>query len=539
MNVYILLISMNKLDRFKFFALVTVGLILTVSFTYWWFFVDHVPTNFNGLLHIFDYIIFGLLTYIVFHGVVNQVLLWTIVRKIKPLKYIKPEKGLKVAFITTFVPKSEPLELLHKILPAMVNADYPHDVWLLDEGNDRNARKICKQYGVNYFTRGGKDRYNTPEGKFAAKTKGGNHNAWYDAVGYKYDIVAQIDTDFIPNKKFLTKTLGYFKNPRIAFVGTPQVYGNMESLIAKGAAQQTYNFYGPILRGLAGREMTLMIGANHVVRVSALKEIDYYNAHLTEDLRTGMELHSQKWRSTYVPEVLAVGEGPSTWTAYFNQQMRWAFGCMHILFNHTPKLMKKMTRKRGGLYFLLQQHYFTGLAMAFGIFILLMYTILGIAPTSMDLFEMIVFYIPLVLWQNVIFLWLQKFFVDPKNERGLLLAGRVVSVAVWPIYFLALVGVLRGKRLVFKVTPKGDSQQSYTPLSIFKPQIVIALLMTIAFVFGSFITFNNSIVMMFWIILTAVFMYGLILSIVVPNTINKLKSLKFLKRTRPDLFLKL
>jgi cellulose synthase (UDP-forming) len=54
-----------------------------------------------------------------------------------------------------------------------------------------------------------------------------------------------------------------------------------------------------------------------VVRVAALRDIGWYQGHLTEDLATGMRFHVGPWESVYVPEPLAVGEGPTTWAAYF------------------------------------------------------------------------------------------------------------------------------------------------------------------------------------------------------------------------------
>ena len=60
-------------------------------------------------------------------------------------------------------------------------------------------------------------------------------------------------------------------------------------------------------------QMTLLIGANHVIRVSALKSVNHYSAHITEDLITGMKLHSKGWKSVYLSEPLAIGEGPDTW----------------------------------------------------------------------------------------------------------------------------------------------------------------------------------------------------------------------------------
>lgn len=72
---------------------------------------------------------------------------------------------------------------------------------------------------------------------------------------------------------------------------------NEASGVARGAGEQNYSFYRPILRGLSRRQSCMMLGANHVVRVVALKSIGYYHAHLTEDLITGMTMHSRRFKS--------------------------------------------------------------------------------------------------------------------------------------------------------------------------------------------------------------------------------------------------
>ncbi|MBP9827205.1 glycosyltransferase, partial [Candidatus Saccharibacteria bacterium] len=352
------------------------GIIITTIFAVWWFQPNHIPNNFTGFNHIIDMLLFAGVSYVVWHPILMQVLSWAIGSHIKESPEKNPQKGLKVAFVTTFVPQSESLELLHKTLPAMVAAHYRHDTWLLDEGNDLKVREICEQYGVKHFSRHQRSRFNLKDGKYATKTKGGNHNSWYDTYGNHYDFVAQIDTDFIPSRNFLIKTLGHFKNPKVAFVGTPQIYGNTDnSFIPKGAAEQTYSFYGPILRGMSGMDSTLLIGANHVIRVAALKSVDHYSAHITEDLLTGMKLHAKGWTSVYVPEALAIGEGPTNWQAYLNQQMRWAYGCIDVLLRHNPKLFKTMSMRRRIYYFLIQQHYFSGVAMVLSMILLGLYFI--------------------------------------------------------------------------------------------------------------------------------------------------------------------
>ena len=100
-----------------------------------------------------------------------------------------------MAFITTFVPGSESIEMLRRTLVSIVRADYPHDTWLLDEGDDPAARQLCAQLGVRHFSRKGIEAFNRDKGIFLAKSKGGNHNAWYVSAGRDYDVVAQVDSD--------------------------------------------------------------------------------------------------------------------------------------------------------------------------------------------------------------------------------------------------------------------------------------------------------------------------------------------------------
>lgn len=487
--------------------LTTISLFFVTFFALWWFMPAHIPNNFVGHYRIFDVILFILVSYVIWHPITMDILTWAISSHIKDVPKKDPQPGLKVAFITTIVPSSEPLELLHKCLPAMVQANYEHDTWLLDEGDNPLVKKICEQYGVKHFSRASRNEYNTPNGKYT-KTKGGNHNSWYDEFGNNYDIVAQVDTDFVPEADFLTQTLGYFRDPKVAFVGTPQIYGNIkESLIARGAAEQQYSFYGTVLRGLSGMGTTLLIGANHVIRVAALKDVNHYSAHITEDLLTGMKLHTNKWKSVYLPYALAVGEGPTTWIAYFNQQMRWAYGCMDILFHHTPKLFKKMDMRRRIYYFFLQQHYFSGIAMAVSILLLAIYFFTGLRAADIDLVRFFLSYTLIQLMCWLMSVWLQHFHIPREDESKLLLAGMVINIAVWPIWFLAFLCALTQRRLTYKVTPKGDhATKSDDSISVFIPHIVLGFTALLG-VLSSFFTHRQNIAMLFWAICSMIILF--------------------------------
>ncbi len=521
---------MTKLQRVSYILLLGTGLTLTIIFGVWWFNPAHVSHNFKGLLHPLDYFLFFNLTYIVWHQIMMDVFSWYVAAYIKsPEKTIVAEKGLRVAYLTAFVPGAEPFSILENTLKAMVEVDYPHDTWLLDEGNDPTAQEICKKYGVMHYSRKERPGFNTSAGKFAKKTKGGNYNSWLHYFDNQYDIVAQHDMDFIPTKDFLTRTLGHFKDPEVAFVGTPQVYGNLENWIARGAAEQTYGFYGPIQKGLHGHDMTLLIGANHIMRMQAYHEIDGYSAHITEDMLTGMKLYTKDWKSVYVPESLLVGEGPTTWPSYFGQQMRWAYGCMDIAFRHSPKLLIKMRIRHICNYLILLQFYFSGVAQVAGIVLLTLYFFFGITSANMVLLPILVLYLPLMIYQLLFQLWLQRFNIIPSVEKGLLLRGKLLSLATWPVFFLAFVGAVRGKRLTYVVTPKGDNGEiSYFP-SIFKLHLILGSITLVDMVVGYF-TDHTAGVVLFWAILNTLFMYYFFFAEATPLIVLYFKKISYLTK---------
>ena len=464
-------------ERLAYWGLMTVGLFLVARFAVFWFNPARLPRAFGRTLEPGDFALFAGLTLVIWHRQAMEILAWLICRRVGGRQeQPAPQRDLRVAFITTFVPGSEPLDLLSRTLANMLRADYPHDTWLLDEGNSAAARRLCLEMGVLYFSRNGIDHYNQDRGRFLARTKAGNHNSWYEEYSSKYDIVAQIDTDFQVRPNFLTRTLGHFRNPQVAFVGTPQGYGNVDNYIARGAAQQTYLFYGPIMRALSHRRMALLIGANHVIRVAALRDVGGYQGHLTEDLATGVRFHADRWESVYVPEVLAVGEGPTTWSSYFNQQYRWAYGCMNIFFTQTLRLNFRMRPNHAVYYFLLQQFYFSGLAMVVAVILLLFYYLFGWVPANFEVHQLVLWYLPLLAWRQVMLLWLQRFNVRPREERGLMWVGRILTIAAIPVYFLALAGVLSRRPATWKTTPKGtEGDQADDGLGVFIPHITLLL----------------------------------------------------------------
>ncbi len=248
---------------------------------------------------------------------------------------VVPGTGTRVVFLTSFVPGKEPLEMVTKTLEAAVRIRHRGllHVWLLDEGDDPAVKEVCDRLGVHHFSRKGVAKWNRAEGPHRAKTKHGNYNAWLDAHGDAYDFFASVDTDHVPLPNYLERMLGHFRDPDIAFVIGPQVYGNCDTFATKAAESQQFLFHALIQRAGNRYGAPMFVGTSNAVRVRALKQVGGLYDSITEDMATGFEIHrttnsatGRKWRSVYTPDVPAVGEGPTAWTDFFTQQLRWSRG---------------------------------------------------------------------------------------------------------------------------------------------------------------------------------------------------------------------
>lgn len=464
---------MSVKEKLFFWLISLAGVGAIVNYAVWWFQASHIAANTHGIFSS-NFILFALLSFVIWHGLIQRLAIWFIVGSMRKPKYIKPAKNKKVALLTCFVPGSEPYEMLEKTIQAMINVTYPHDTWVLDEGNDEYVKYLCKKYGAFHFSRKGIAKYNQESGPYKAKTKAGNHNAWRNEHEAKYDFVAQMDMDHIPHTDYLDRILGYFKDKKVSFVVGPQIYANQKNWIARGAAEQAHIFHGPIQQGFFKYDMPLFIGTNHAYRPKAIKQVGGYASTIVEDHLTGMRMYAKKWKGVYVPEIIADGEGPSNWTEYLNQQMRWSYGIFEILFKHTPFLLNKLTWPQKINFLAAQTYYLTGFASLIGILLTCVYLVFGLPAANFEIREWIIYAFPPFIISFFIQYWSQRFYLDPKTESGHHLRGMLLSLGALPIYALAFFYVIMGKKLQYLVTAKGEeSEHVQVPIKTFAPHLAI------------------------------------------------------------------
>ncbi|MEU6802258.1 glycosyltransferase family 2 protein [Streptomyces neyagawaensis] len=379
---------------------------------------------------------------------------------------VVPEPGTRVAFLTTYVPGKEPLSMVRATLEGArrIRHDGHLDVWLLDEGDDDLARALCAELGVRHFTRRGRAEWNRPKGPHKARTKHGNYNAWIAAHGEEYAFLASVDTDHVPLPNFLERMMGYFRDPDVAFVVGPQVYGNYTAPVTKAAESQQFLFHALIQRAGNRYRAPMFVGTNNVVRVAALRQIGGLRDSITEDMATGFELHRHRnpatgayWRSVYTPDVLAVGEGPASWTDFFSQQTRWSRGTYETLFKQYWKAPFTMPWGRLFSYTLMLVYYpMTAVNWLLGIVSCVLFLCFGASGTQVTPSVWLMLYSDAAALQVGLYLWNRRHNVSPHEPEGSGgLAGMAMSALSAPIYLKSLGAALLRLPCRFVVTPKG------------------------------------------------------------------------------------
>ncbi len=164
-------------------------------------------------------------------------------------------------FITTY---NEPVELVRLTLEAALRIDWPGiKVHVLDDGARPEMRAIADGLGSGYITRGdewtGKPRH----------AKAGNVNNALAATDGEFILI--LDADQIPDPRIVRHTIGYFRDPELAFVQTPQHFYNLPPGDPFG--NDAPLFYGPIMQGKDGWNAAFFCGSNAVLRREALLQL--------------------------------------------------------------------------------------------------------------------------------------------------------------------------------------------------------------------------------------------------------------------------
>lgn len=457
-------IEVTKWERISIWVLVFIGVESVVYFAAWWLEPTHSK---NMIFYLF-------LTAALFFGLYRSLADWVYLLFIKGSPGKQPLPGMTADVFTTAMP-GEPYDMFEKTLNAIVNIRYPHESYLLDGGNDPALKTLCQELGIHHI-----DCRNIPGAK-AGKVN-------YGLTKSNGEFVLVIDPDHIPESNFFDQVLGHFVNPKIGFVQVVQGYYNQdESFVARAAAEQQYNFYGPTLMGMNGMDAPIVIGANCTFRRKALDEIGGHAVDLVEDLCTSMRLHAAGWKSVYVPQRLTFGLNPADLHSYFKQQLKWSTGLFNLFFREYARNFTKWNLGQKIHYFLAGTFFFEGLATAITCVLPILFLFFQLYAVEVQLKDFLLHLTPYMVISLLISFYTQKWFRH-KSEKGLLWRGMLLFKGAWPIFTLGFLYWLTRTKVPYLPTPKTAEKGMFTNLVL--PHIAVVVLSIFAILF-TFITYDR------------------------------------------------
>jgi cellulose synthase/poly-beta-1,6-N-acetylglucosamine synthase-like glycosyltransferase len=155
------------------------------------------------------------------------------------------------------------------------------------------------------------------------------------------EIVGVVDADYVVDPSYLSALVGYFVDPTMAFVQTPQDYREYEGDTYLTACYDAYKyFFETAMPSRNDRNSIIFGGTMGLIRRSVLEGLDGWDEWcITEDAESSLRMLRAGHRGLYVNESYGKGIMPLTFSSLRRQRFRWCFGGVQILRKHWRSLM--------------------------------------------------------------------------------------------------------------------------------------------------------------------------------------------------------
>lgn len=431
-----------------------VGMLLSLTFNYvHWRTLSTLNLS-DPLNGIFSLGLFGLEMLVVVSNSI-QLFLMLMVKDRRPEADQKAIAVLERQFrpsVDILIPTyNEPAVILQRTVIGCQALDYaPKRIYLLDDTRRPEIQALARELGCEYLTR--------PDNRHA---KAGNLNHAISKT--QGELIVVFDADFVPTRNFLSRTVGFFQDPQVALVQTPQSFYNADPIARNLGLEDVLTpeeevFYRHVQPIRDGTGSVVCSGTSFVVRRQALEETGgFVTDSLTEDYFTGIRLSALGYRLVYLDEKLSAGLAAETIAAHATQRLRWARGTLQAFFIQANPLtipglspLQRLAHLEGLL------HWFTSLARVGFLLMPLAYSFLGVIPLRATPEEFLFFFVPYFLVQLTTFSWLNH------RSRSAFLSDIYSLVLAFPLALTVLQTMLSPFSRGFKVTPKGKTRDRFT-----------------------------------------------------------------------------
>ncbi|HEV8121395.1 MAG TPA: glycosyltransferase [Candidatus Polarisedimenticolia bacterium] len=232
---------------------------------------------------------------------------------------------------------NEPPEMVIETLDALSRLDYPdYEVVVIDDNTTEErlwkpVEEHCRKLGFKFF-----HLENWPG------FKSGALNFALSKTDPAAEIVGVVDSDYVVEPDYLRRCVGFFRNPSVAFVQTPQDYRDVapDDRYATACYDAYLYFFRISMTGRNEHNAIIFAGTMGLIRRRILELLGGWDEWcITEDAEISLRILDRGYEGVYVERSFGHGLMPLNFEGLKKQRFRWAFGGMQILRRHWMALL--------------------------------------------------------------------------------------------------------------------------------------------------------------------------------------------------------
>ncbi|MGG0922063.1 glycosyltransferase family 2 protein [Leuconostoc suionicum] len=377
---------------------------------------------------------------------------------------------------------NEEVTILKRSIVAALSMKYPSqelvNIYVCDDGSRGEVNQLCQELGVHHVVRATHEH-----------AKAGNLN--HALTVSQGELVVTMDADMVPRTDFLEMTIGYFHNPKMGFIQTPQTFFNDDpyqfNLFATNTIGNDQDFF---MRGIEQQKdafnATMYVGSNAIFRRVALDSIGgFATGVITEDMATGMLLQAKKWETGFVNENLASGLAPETFGDLIKQRDRWARGNIQVAKKWHPWRVKGLNLMQRVIYTDGIHYWFSGIYKLVFLMAPIFFLVFGQYSLQTSFSQILVFWLPSFVASQLTFNLVSE-------KRQTVMLSNIYETATAPFMAYGVFNELFFKsKQKFAVTRKGvNSEDSFYNWRTAWPIIVLLVLSLLGLVRGILFIFG-------------------------------------------------
>ena len=254
----------------------------------------------------------------------------------------KFEEAESLPVVTTQIPLFNEVNVAERVILAVAAIDYPlarHEIQVLDDSDDETCELVdrltaklrAQGHWIEVFRRS--ERVGFKAGALEAGMR-----------ACKGEYIAIFDSDFIPPKEFLRRTLPHlWADVNCGLVQARWDHINVEHSWLTRAQAMGIDGHFVVEQTARNRNGLFMnfCGTAGVWRRAAIEDAGgWQHDTVTEDLDLSYRAQLKGWRFHYLPSLLVPAELPPTYSAFKSQQYRWAKGTIQTARKILPSVWR-------------------------------------------------------------------------------------------------------------------------------------------------------------------------------------------------------